>query len=210
MGKDPESPADGGAQNYLFANMPWFQFANLTDADAMAIVAYLRVLAPVAHKVKENAGMFAQQPTAPQWTPADPAKLPAVAAGAPADASNGKYLATLLCVTCHTVNVGTTPPLHIDEAKAFQGGKTSTITGDGGMMTFQSANLTPDMTGLKGWTAEQIVTAIRMAKDKMGKTLCAPMRANGAMTAEDAMAIADYLMSLPLAANTINACMARM
>ncbi|HXI59599.1 MAG TPA: c-type cytochrome, partial [Polyangia bacterium] len=211
MGKDPEPPADGGAAGYLFSNMPYYQYANLTDDDAHAIVAYLRQLKPIVHKVKDNAGTFAQQPTAPQWLPADPTKLPAPGAGAPATAANGKYLATLLCATCHTVNVGTATPLHIDESKGFQGGKTSSITADGGMMMFQSANLTPDMTGIKDYTSNDLVTAIKTAKDRMGKTLCAPMRANATITTDDATAIAGYLLSLPPVANTaVTACMARM
>jgi hypothetical protein len=214
QGKDPESGADGGAPTYLFQNMPYYQFANLTDADAQAIIAYLRSVPGIAHTVKDNTGMYATQPAAPQWTPADPTKLPAPGTGAPPAAANGKYLATVMCATCHTVNVsadgGAAMPTHIDETKAFQGGKVSSITLDGGVMMFQSANLTPDKTGVMGWTATDLVTAIKMAKDKMGKTLCAPMRANAVITGDDATAIADYLLSLPAAANTINACMVRM
>jgi mono/diheme cytochrome c family protein len=211
----PDGSVDGGAPAYLFANMPYYQFANLTDADAQAIVAYLRSLKAVSHAPKANAGTFATQPTSPQWTPADPTKLPSAGADASADAANGKYLATLLCATCHTENVtagdgGTVTPFHIDETKGFQGGKASTITVDGGIMSFQSANLTPDATGIKDWTAADLVTAITTAKDKAGKTLCSPMRANAAITTNDATAIADYLLSLVPVANTINACMARM
>jgi mono/diheme cytochrome c family protein len=212
----PDSGADGGfPATYLFATMPYYQFANLTDADAQAIVAYLRSLRPVAHTPKANAGTFATPLTAPQWTPADPAKLPAPAADASADAANGKYFATLLCATCHTANLagadgGTASPLHIDETKAFQGGKTSSITVDGGVMTFQASNLTPDTTGIKDWSAMELVTAIRTAKDKTGKTLCAPMRANASLTSDDATAIADYLLSLTPVANTVNAGPARL
>ncbi|HEY2900024.1 MAG TPA: c-type cytochrome [Polyangia bacterium] len=210
-GLDPEAPADGGAQAYLFANMPYYQFANLSADDASAIVAYLRHLTPVAHKVKDNAGTFATQPAAAQWTPADPTLLPIPGTGAPADAPNGKYLATLLCATCHTVNTAATAPLHIDESKGFQGGKTSSIAGDGGTTMFQSANLTPDMTGIKDWMVSDVVTAIKMAKDKMGKTLCSPMRANATITDADATAVADYLLSLTAVPNAaVMACMARM
>jgi cytochrome c551/c552 len=206
-----DAGADGGAAGaYLFANMPWYQFANLTDADAAGIVAYLRSVKPVAHTVKANAGSFATPPTSPPWTPADPAKLPTPSADASADATNGKYLATLLCVTCHTVNTGTSAPLHIDETKAFEGGKTSTITVDGGAMMFQASNLTPDATGVQGWSTDDLVTAIISAKDQLGATLCSPMRANAAITEADATAIADYLKSLPPVANAVNACMARM
>jgi mono/diheme cytochrome c family protein len=206
LGKDPDAVA--GMPAYLFANMPYYRFANLSDDDARAIVAYLRSLVPVMHEVKENAGSFATQPTAPQWTPADPTKLPAPGAAAPADASNGKYLATIMCSTCHTVNTAATAPLHIDETKAFQGGKTTTPMG-ANMMMFQSANLTPDATGLQGWTQEQVVTAITMAKDKDGKTLCAPMAGNPVITPEDAKSIADYLLSLKAVSNSVTACTTR-
>ena len=208
--------SDGGVgPEYLFANMPYYQFANLTDTDAQAIVAYLRSATPVAHMPKANAGTFTQRPTAPQWTPADPSKLPPPGTGAPADAVNGEYFATLLCATCHTVNTtatdgGAVAPLHIDETKGFQGGKNSSITVDGGAMTFQSANLTPDMSGIKEWTVADLVKAIQTDKDRDGKTLCSPMRANAVITTADATAIADYLLSVPPVVNTINACMARM
>ncbi|HEX3697828.1 MAG TPA: c-type cytochrome [Polyangia bacterium] len=210
-GMRPAAAADAGAATFLFANMPYYQYANLSADDASAIVAYLRQLVPVVHKVKDNAGTSATPPTAAQWTPADPTMLPAPGATAPADAANGKYLATLMCATCHTVNTAATAPLHIDETKGFQGGKTSSITGDGGTMMFQSANLTPDMTGIMGWMVSDVVTAIKMAKDKMGKTLCSPMRANATITDADATAVADYLLSLPAVANpAVMACMARM
>jgi mono/diheme cytochrome c family protein len=225
LGKDPEgstadggtdaAPADAGADGgaataYLFANMPYYQFANLTDADAQAIAAYLRSLKAVAHVVKANAGTFATRPTAPQWTPADPTKLPTPSADASADTANGKYLATLLCVTCHTVNTSATSPLHIDETKAFQGGKTSTIAVDGGAMMFQASNLTPDATGIQTWSTDDVVTAIIYGKDQILNTLCSPMRANEAITVADATAIADYLKSLAPVANAVNACPARM
>jgi len=207
LGKDPDAAM--GMPSYLFANMPYYRFANLSDDDARAIVAYLRSVPALMHEVKENTGTFATQPAAPQWTPADPAKLPPPGAAAPADASNGKYLATIMCSTCHTVNTAATAPLHIDETKAFQGGKTTTPAG-ANMMMFQSANLTPDKTGLQGWTQDQIVTAITMAKDKDGKTLCAPMAGNPVITPEDAKSIADYLLSLTAVANSVTACMTRM
>jgi cytochrome c553 len=206
-GKEPDPDAAG---KFLFARMPYYQFANLSDDDAHAIVAYLRSLPPVKHAVKEPTATFMNAPTSPEWTPVDPAKLPAPGASAPADAANGKYLATLMCVTCHSADA-TGMPKHVDEATAFQGGQSATITPMGGMPAmFQSANLTPDMTGLKAWTATDIVTAIKTAKDRMGKTLCAPMRANAAITDADATSIADYLMSIPPVAHMVNACTVRM
>jgi mono/diheme cytochrome c family protein len=226
---------DGGAQ-YLFANMPYYQFTALKSDDAKAIVAYLRAITPVSHTVHANTGKYATRPTAAEWTSVSYADLPNATApvittdggadagsadggadaGAPADLTNGKYVAALTCVTCHTVNTAaTTPPFALDEAKAYQGGKkantTLTVAADGGadggttMITkeIQSANLTPDTTGLAAWTIDQIVTAIRMGKDEAGRTICSPMRPNPSMTVKDATDIASYLKGIPPKVNAI-------
>src|SRR5664279_5705326 len=137
QGIDPERGADGGVQ-YLFAQMPYYQFASLTDDDANAIVAYLRTVAAVAHEAV-NTGTFTTQPSAPQWAPVNPAELPSAAAidGGAASTTNGKYLATLACATCHTPNTAATAPLQLDATKAFQGGKkySTTLSIDGGSLT---------------------------------------------------------------------------
>jgi mono/diheme cytochrome c family protein len=230
-GIDPDS-TDGGTI-YLFANMPWYQFSNLTTTDAMDIVAYLRSLTPVAHAEVAPTGFFATPLTAPQWTPVTLASLPdAVTPDGGADGgsdagtastTNGKYFAGLLCVTCHTVNTSSTNPLMLDATKAYQGGRTATVSvvvpvdggadagdaGDAGdaatTMTvskqIESANLTPDDTGLSGWTTGEISTAITTAKDKMARSICG-MRANTAIKAQDATDIAAYLQAIPAVANT--------
>jgi mono/diheme cytochrome c family protein len=204
-GKEPD-PKDAG--KYLSSRMPYYQFANLSDPDAMAIVAYLRTLTSVKHAVKEPTAPFDVAPTSAEWTAVDPAKLPAPGASAPADAANGKYLATVMCVTCHSP-AATGTPKHVTEATAFQGGQSSSVMSNGMTVMFDSANLTPDSSGLAGWTAPNIVTAIKTAKDRMGKTLCAPMRANAAISEADATAIGDYLLSIPPVAHPVAACTAR-
>jgi mono/diheme cytochrome c family protein len=197
-GKDPDD-----AGKYLFAQMPYYQFANLGDDDAKAIVAYLRTLTPVSHKVPDNSGPYAVRPSAAEWSPAPAASLPAPGAGAPAGAANGKYLASIMCVTCHTVDVAGAMPKHVDVTKAFQGGKPANTTVMGMMKMIQSANLTPDMTGLKGWSTAQIVTALKTGKDEKGNMICSPMRTYPTMTDADATDIASYLLALPPAANAI-------
>jgi len=206
LGKDPDPAAAG---KFIFARMPYYQFANLNDADAHAIVAYLRALPPVKHMVKEPTAPFDQAPTAAEWTAVDPSKLPAPGASAPADAANGKYFATIMCVTCHSA-APTNMPKHVDETIAFQGGQAASLMSNGMTVMFQSANLTPDATGIKDWSVTDVATAIVTAKDKMGKSLCAPMRANAAISAADATAIADYLLSIPPVAHAVTACGARM
>jgi mono/diheme cytochrome c family protein len=204
-GKEPD-PKDAG--KYLSSRMPFYQFANLSDVDATAIVAYLRTLTAVKHSVKVPTAPFDVAPPSPEWTAVDPTKLPAPGASAPADAANGKYLATIMCVTCHSPAAAGTPK-HVAEATAFQGGQASTLMSNGMTVMFESANLTPDASGLLGWSAQNIVTAIKTAKDKMGATLCAPMRANAAISDADATGIADYLISIPSVAHATTACSAR-
>jgi mono/diheme cytochrome c family protein len=120
--------------------------------------------------------------------------------------ANGKYLAALACATCHTPNAGTSAPLQLDVGKAFIGGKkyNTTIAGpDGGSTSkeIQATNLTPDSTGLGGWTAAQIVTAIKAGKDESGRTICSPMRPLPNISVQDATDIANYLLGLPPVAN---------
>lgn len=204
-GIDPDPGADGGIQ-YLFAQMPYYQFANLSEDDANAIVAYLRTVSAIAHEA-DNTGSFATQPSSPQWAPVNPAELPNAAAmdGGTASVANGKYLSTLACVTCHTPNATATAPLRLDATKAFQGGKkyTTTLASDGSSTTkeIQSSNLTPDSTGLENWTAAQIVTAIKSGKDEAGRTICAPMRPLPGITTQDATDIANYLLGIPAVPN---------
>ncbi|HVU51168.1 MAG TPA: c-type cytochrome [Polyangia bacterium] len=222
-GIDPDS-VDGGV-TYLFANMPWYQFANLTSDDAKAIVAYLRSVPPVNHAVAAPTGVFATPLTSPPWTATTLAELPnpivpdGGADGGTSSEMNGKYFASLLCVTCHTVTNGTTAPISLVAAKAFQGGKNVNVTlqvpidggadaGDAGdaatttskALVVESANLTPDSTGLATWTAGQIELAVTKAQDKMSRGICG-MRANASITAQDAADIAAYLQSIPAAVN---------
>ncbi|HTY29232.1 MAG TPA: hypothetical protein VMD51_13985, partial [Mycobacterium sp.] len=114
-----------------------------------------------------------------------------------ASVSSGKYLAALACATCHTPNTSATSPLQLDATKAFIGGKKYMTTiaaldggavADGGATTkeIQSANLTPDKTGLQGWTPAQIVTAIKSGKDEGGRSICSPMRPLPNITTQDA------------------------
>jgi mono/diheme cytochrome c family protein len=193
-GMDPDE-----AGKFLFSNMPYYQFANLTDADANAIVAYLRTVPGVSHTVQAATAPFDVQPSAADWAPVDPTLLPA--AGAASGPTNGKYLATLACVTCHTVNA-TGTPTHIDAAKAFQGGKVVTATVSGTSKSVQTSNLTPDATGLMSWNVSQVAAAITTAKDKNGATICG-MRALANMTSSDAIDIGTYLLGIPAVANAI-------
>ena len=93
-------------------------------------------------------------------------------------------------------------PLHIDATKAFQGGKVVNTTVSGAPKSVQTSNLTPDVTGIMGYTAAQVATAITTAKDKNSATICG-MRALANMTTSDATDIGTYLLGIPAVTNAI-------
>jgi hypothetical protein len=77
-----------------------------------------------------------------------------------------------------------------------------------------SRNLTPDATGIAGYTPAQIVTILKQGKDINGGGVCPPMPAGpmgpfGGLTDSDATDIANYLLTLRPINNPIpNDCVA--
>ena len=69
-------------------------------------------------------------------------------------------------------------------------------------------NLTPDETGIAGWTAAMVQTALQDGLDNEGNGLCPPMPAGpmgafGNMTDQDAIDIGNYLTTIAPVANDI-------
>jgi len=195
MGLDP----DGGGK-FLFARMPYYQFANLSANDLTAIVAYLRSLPGVDHTVTPATAPYDVPPTAAEWASTPLSALPA--SGAAAGPTNGKYLAALTCLVCHTADASGTTPKMLDAAKAFQGGKVVSTMINGTATMVETSNLTPDTTGIQAYNASQVATAVTMAKDRTGKAICG-MRALANMTTSDATDIGTYLLAIPAVSNTI-------
>jgi mono/diheme cytochrome c family protein len=188
------------------AIMPYHLLANMTSADADAIVAYLRSLTPVDHQVKASQPPFDTRPTMAVQTVklTDTTAFPEVpAAAANADsARRGRSLAAIVCVECHSPAAAAGTLAGFDATKTFQGGR---MFGPVMGMNVASANLTPDDTGLKGWTTDDIVKVLKMGTDKMGKRVCSPMPSYPNMTDDDAKDIANYLLALPAKQNPVAA-----
>jgi len=117
-------------------------------------------------------------------------------------AERGKYLVEFGgCNDCHT-------PGHFighDDTSRYLGGSDVgfAIPGEG---VFVGPNLTPDKaTGLGNWTAEQIATAITTGVRPDGRILAPvmPWRGFSHLTHADALAIAEYLKSLPPVAHKV-------
>ena len=119
----------------------------------------------------------------------------ASAHGTRAQIARGRYLAASIgCTDCHTAGhlLG-----HPDNAHYLGGSDVGfPIPGQG---VFVGPNLTPDKTGLKDWTTDQIVAAITAGERPDGRILAPvmPWRNFAHLTRSDAWAIALYLKSLP-------------
>jgi mono/diheme cytochrome c family protein len=200
---------------FLVNVMPYYTLHNLKPEDADAIVAYLRTVPGIDHTVTARQAPFDNIPAAS--APVDPSAIPnAGDAGLEAGANldNGKYLAQFACLECHTKHTAPGTPQAIDMSKAFAGDEIFPSAALGlpsppFPAEIITANLTPDDTGLKGWTVGQIMTAMKQGKDRTNGGLCPPMPAGptgafGKLTDDDAKDIASYVHGLSPVVNAID------
>ncbi len=128
------------------------------------------------------------------------AALPAAAADATQIARGGYMVRIMDCAGCHMPRDATGAPVF---AAGLSGG---TIGFEmPGIGIFWPPNLTPDATGLGGWSSDQIVTALRQGQRPDGRMLAPvmPWGSFAGLTDEDAQAIAAFLQSLPPVANPV-------
>ena len=175
--------------------MPYWLFHNMSDADALSVVAFLRSLPPVA------ATVVTTKPDAILVAPLLPSSLPDTTLlstdSAYAEAQRGKYLVSGVtqCVRCHSpVTAGIPVP------DFFSGVPPVPPTTANPNPKF-APNLTPDDTGLKDWTAADVAKALKEGINKAGQVLCGSMpsaaKGYGGMSDADAHAIGVYLTTIP-------------
>ena len=129
--------------------MPIGFYRNMSDSDVLAVVAYLRSVTPIPHKLEKSTFRI----------PLPESYGPAVVhvTDVPSDdkVAYGKYLADIgHCMECHTPMTGD----HLDMARVGAGGRELPVF-PAGVVT--SANLTPaDENGIANWTDAQIEDAI--------------------------------------------------
>lgn len=165
--------------------MPFAFYRNISDADARAIVAYLRSVPPVRNAVERSTF---SHPLPPAWGP------PVTSVPPPADnaVARGAYLAGPLghCLDCHT-------PMNADGsrdmARAGQGGPV--INGPAGPVA------PPDITParLAAWSDAEIARAIQQGVSRDGRPLRPPMGYGyyARMTPAQMGDLIAYLRSLP-------------
>lgn len=198
--------------------MPYWMYGNMTEDDADAIVAYLRTVEGVDHQVAKHQPPWDVPPEEPLAVlDLDEVPTPSADDENYESALNGRYLATSAapCIECHTMRTEPGSASPIDLAMAFAGGGEFTREELGLPDNFPeiiySRNLTSDATGLEEWTADDIVTALKEGVNPDDKVLCPPMPAGpmgpfGNLTDEDAMDIANYLLTLPGIENELPEC----
>jgi mono/diheme cytochrome c family protein len=184
--------------------MPYQLFHNLTDADANAIVAYLRSLPRVNNDVGEKTTPVAS--AAPPFSLADFPQT-TLSEGDAADdfaaAQAGRYLLTSAaqCVRCHSPVVNNAPDLGL--TKTFTGGAPNPMATPPNLY---APNITPDATGIADFTPAQIAALLKTGIDDEGKPICGnmpvgPTGGYGKLTDEDARAIGVYITTIPPVAN---------
>ena len=130
------------------------------------------------------------------------AASPVAVRAADSQVKRGEYLAHVAgCTDCHTPGslIG-----HPDTSKFLAGSDVGFAVP--GLGIFVGPNLTPDKeTGLSGWSAEDIVTAITTGQRPDGRMLAPvmPWQDLSHLTKADALAVAAYLKSLPPIRNKV-------
>jgi mono/diheme cytochrome c family protein len=193
----------------LFPVMPYYAYHNMAATDVQAIIAYLRAIPAVSGTTP------ARQPLPVALTaPAPPIPESAIpqttlpAAGADYEAAQrGRYLAGEVgfCLDCHTPwRLGEAQPL--DLTRVFGGGRPFSshdwVVPAPAPPVVWSYDVTPDPTGIAGWTADDVAQVLAEGTTPAGVALCRPMPAGpigglGGLTAEDAHDIGMYLTTIP-------------
>lgn len=154
----------------LFPMMPYQKFAQLSDEDAFALVAFMRTLPPVKNvvpptKIDFPVSFFIQ--SAPQ-----PVTGKVIAPDKSNKVAYGKYVATLAsCETCHSKEEKGA----IVAGMEFSGGRSFRFPN----LEVLSANISPDMeTGIGAWNEQRFIDKFRDYGNLNESNLPANVQAN--------------------------------
>lgn len=185
----------------LFPMMPYQTYGKLlSDADAHAIIAYLRSLPPIKNKmepssVKFPVSMFIRAVPAPVTKPAGPM---------PTDVdARGNWLLTMgNCHDCHDAVNGRHEPI---PGKELSGGfEFPSPKGNGSVF---AANITSDKaTGIGAYSDDDLLKVFNEGTNKAGRKLYGmPWPYYGGMTDEDKRALIAALRKVPPVSNVVPA-----
>ena len=176
----------GGWQ--LHPVMPYRAFSVLSDKEALDLAAYLLALDPIANAVPDRELTSDPAPFTPAVAPPAEAPTDPVARGA-------ELVTIARCGACHTPNTQEGSP---DMEMMLAGANVNDSI---------ASNITPDeATGIGAWTVEEIATLMRTGTRPDGSQVEGAMaqqieRRFNTLTEADALAIAEYLKSIPAVNN---------
>lgn len=189
----------------LFPLMPYMSYGqHMAQDDALAIVAYLRTIQPRTQQVAERTLHF-PLPLVVRTMPAA-ANRQAVRPDRADRVAYGRYLTSIAaCADCHTPTDESHNPL---PERRLAGGQEFPLPNG---LIARSANLTPDATGIGGWTEEQFIEKFKayaggtahVAVQAGDFNTPMPWQSYAGMTREDLGAIFAYLKTVPAIANTV-------
>jgi mono/diheme cytochrome c family protein len=189
----------------LLPVMPYGDYSDMAEEDLKALIAYLRTLKPVRKptpQLKTWAPFYRPLATF-VWSKVFAKIFTAPAKAPQGGAERGRYLVehVSLCGDCHTPRNFMGVPkraLYLAGAKKGQG-----------FLNAEVPNITPDKeTGIGDWSRNDIATLLLTGATPDGDNvqgLMAEVIAAGFkdMKKEDALAIADYLKSIPAVKNKV-------
>jgi mono/diheme cytochrome c family protein len=182
----------------IFPVMAYQFYHGLSDDDALALVAYLRTLRPVANAVPDRELSFVAKALIAfgMIKPEAPIAGTVIAPARSATVEYGRYLTwnTSGCAECHTPRFPENGQL--DTARLMGGGLFALVEPG---FTTTGPNLTPDQeTGLGGWSEAQFIQAVRTGVRPDGTVMLPfmPWPSYSTWSDEDVHAIWLYLRSV--------------
>ena len=187
--------------------MPYEKYSGMAQEDLKALVAYLRTLKPVRKATPELKTRAPFVRSVGTWSYLKAfGRFSAAPAQAPkSGVQRGRYLTdhVAICGDCHTPRNS----LGVPKRSLYLAGAGQEI----GPLGEAVPNITPDETGIGGWKREEIAELL-LAGTKpdfdnvqglMHEVIQGTPHGYKDMTREDALAIADYLKSIPPISNKI-------
>ena len=188
--------------------MPYGAYSGMAEEDLKALVAYLRTLKPVKKATPElKAAPFARSLGTAAWLKAFGTFYTSPAQAPRSGVARGKYLTdhVAICGDCHTPRNS----IGVPSRSLYLAGANKSI----GPLGQAIPNITPDKeTGIGDWKREEIaellLKGIKPDLDNvqglMEEVIQGAPHGFKDMTKEDALAIADYLKSIPALKNKID------
>lgn len=184
------------------------KFHSASDEDMYSVIAWLRsdkiISSPV--ELPESEPSFLTKLLANiAWKPLPYPEAPIPQPDTNNVVEHGRYLANSIynCYPCHSGDFKTMNEIEPEKSGGFYGGGNK-MPGVGGALV-TTANLTFDETGIAAYTAEEFTQAVKYNKKRDGTILRYPMFPHNQLTDKEAVAIYEYLKTVPKISHKIDA-----